>query len=420
MSARPTVRLPDWATSATGILNTSDPGAPKQADGWDASNERPPGPWWNWWWGSVGKWIRYLAGTTDFQFLNYSEMFHTTYSYTVTRPGLLALHNVQTGTGTEMVGIFKRDAADITASRAAIMVSLDGMKWADITDPLMLLTNFIDVASTGFSIVAMEGSGGTFWRTPTWPGTWANVFAFPGAGIYHSVTAGNGIYVVAGVSDIGVPDIHTSPDGVTWTTRTLPGVGALAVTTGRAANDGGNNWICPVTAGTNCYRSTDNGATWIAFTKPGTANDIFCSSAYDTTTGFWFMLGYNNSTNVAVVAYATSPAGVWTVLQIPRTLVQTGDPRMNRLRLVFDGEGHGVAIVGYPGDNRNYVIYFSGNFSGSVYETPIAHPIMTRDTDINPPAVCHLLGSSGFYLGGDGISNAYPRVLKSMATLVAY
>lgn len=419
MSSRPTVRLPEWATSPTGITNTSDPGVPKQADGWDASNERPPGPWWNWWWNNVGQWITYLASTTDFQFLNYSEMFHTTYSYTVTRPGILAIHNVQTGSGTEMVAIFKRDAADVAASRAAIMTSLDGMKWADISDPAMLFTNFVDVASTGFSIVAHAGAGGTVWRTPTWPGVWANV-AFPGAGIYRAVTAGNGIYIISGDDGAGVPNLHTSPDGVTWTARTLPGVGSLVVQAGRPGTDGGNNWVCPVPAGTNCYRSTDNGVTWIAFTKPGTANDVFYSAAYDTTTGFWFMIGHNNSTNVAVVAYATTPTGVWTVLQIPRTLVQTSDARLYYTRIVFDGQGHGIAIVGYPGDNRNYVIYFSGNFSGSVYETPIAHPIMTRDTDINPAAVCNLLGSGSFYLGGDGISNAYPRVLKSMATLVAY
>lgn len=414
----PLVRLPTWATSIIGLAATVDPGATKQSDGW-VDGKRPPAQFFNWWKNAVGQWVSYLASVTDFQHLNYSEMFHTTYSYTVTRPGILSIHNVQTGSGTEMVAIFKRDAADVAASRAAIMTSLDGMKWGDISDPAMLFTNFVDVASTGFSIVAHAGAGGTFWRTPTWPGVWA-VSPFPGAGIYRALTAGNGIYIVSGDDGAGTPNLHTSPDGVTWTARTLPAVGALVVQAGRVGNDGGNNWVCPVPAGTNCYRSTDNGVTWVAFVKPGTINDIFYSASYDTTTGFWFMLGHNNSTNVAVVAYATSPSGVWTVLQIPRTLVQTSDVRLYTSRIVFDGEGHGIAVVGYPGDNRNYVIYFSGRYSGSVYETPIAHPIMTRDTDINPGAACHLLGSSGFYLGGDGISNAYPRVLKSMATLVAY
>lgn len=62
MSQYPSVRKPTFATSATGLANTVDPGVTKQSDGW-AANERPPAEFFNWLGNAKGQWIDYLHGT---------------------------------------------------------------------------------------------------------------------------------------------------------------------------------------------------------------------------------------------------------------------------------------------------------------------------------------------------------------------
>lgn len=59
MSAKPAT-VPTWATTATGIARTVDPGGTVRGDGWNV-DDRPPAGWWNFIWHSVGLWCQYLS-----------------------------------------------------------------------------------------------------------------------------------------------------------------------------------------------------------------------------------------------------------------------------------------------------------------------------------------------------------------------
>lgn len=60
MATKPTVRIPDWASTGTKV----DPGAGQEAAGWDAG-DRPPAHWWNWILGAVGEWLDYADTAID-------------------------------------------------------------------------------------------------------------------------------------------------------------------------------------------------------------------------------------------------------------------------------------------------------------------------------------------------------------------
>lgn len=59
--SKPT-RSPTWATSGVALI--TDPGAPKQAEGWRA-DEIPPAEYFNWFKNLVGQWVEYLDGEVD-------------------------------------------------------------------------------------------------------------------------------------------------------------------------------------------------------------------------------------------------------------------------------------------------------------------------------------------------------------------
>ena len=60
MATKPTKRILDWASGGT----TTDPGAGKEATGWQ-TNDRPPANWWNWILQSFGEWLAYFETWTD-------------------------------------------------------------------------------------------------------------------------------------------------------------------------------------------------------------------------------------------------------------------------------------------------------------------------------------------------------------------
>lgn len=59
MSSKP-ASVPTWATTATGITRTTDPGGTVRGDGWNVG-DRPPSGWWNYMWHQAGLWFQYLS-----------------------------------------------------------------------------------------------------------------------------------------------------------------------------------------------------------------------------------------------------------------------------------------------------------------------------------------------------------------------
>ena len=113
---------------------------------------------------------------------------------------------------------------------------------------------------------------------------------------YRSVTYGNGLYV--SISFDGTNRVMTSPDGITWTARSVPLNVYLSVTFG-------NGLFVAVadTSSTNIVITSPDGITWTPRIAPN---------------GSWFSVTYGNGIFVAVGNYGsasilTSPDGItWT------------------------------------------------------------------------------------------------------------
>ena len=137
---------------------------------------------------------------------------------------------------------------------------------------------------------------------------------------WSAVTYGNGLFVAGGILGCA-----TSPDGITWTTRTIPGGGDI-----RAVTYGNGLFVAVGYFTQNAYTSPD-GITWTTRTIPG---------------GTWTAVIYGNALFVAFASNsvcATSPDGItWTTRTIP-----TGD-----FRGIAYGNGLFVAVA----NNANLTI----------------------------------------------------------------
>ncbi len=153
---------------------------------------------------------------------------------------------------------------------------------------------FVAMPSTGeASSTAYTSPDGITWTART----------LPASSYWFDVTYGGGLFVAIGQSSIS---IATSPDGVTWTSRTAPGgIGnPISVSYGN-----GRFVVGPISSAVG-MTSTD-GITWTATTFP--------------TTGYWYGIAYGNGVFVAGNtqggAFATSVNGTtWTTRTSPNGL----------------------------------------------------------------------------------------------------
>lgn len=111
---------------------------------------------------------------------------------------------------------------------------------------------------------------------------------------------GGGIFVLVSVND---NQLRTSPDGQTWTARTLP-----ANTQWSSGGYGGGRHI--VIAGTVTAKSDDGGVTWTA----GGSLPVGYAGRIAYGNGVWIVL---NSTLSNAVAYSLDGGDSWTALVIP-------------------------------------------------------------------------------------------------------
>jgi len=103
--------------------------------------------------------------------------------------------------------------------------------------------------------------------------------------------------------------VHTSPDGVTWTSRTVPVGLAAAVWTGLAISATG---MCVVTASgtTNYMTSADGGITWVQRTGPTNGAAVTHAPGVNFGSGgFAWGTSYVSSDGISWSAMTTAPRG---------------------------------------------------------------------------------------------------------------
>ena len=242
------------------------------------------------------------------------------------------------GTWTKVVygnGLF----VAFSASSSQFSTSPDGITWTTRTLPAPIAGNNILGAAFGNGVFVITFSGanvglsndGINWRTaPITSSAWSQV------------VFGNGLFVT--VSSTSGTTAASSPDGVTWTIRTLPSTASWysvgfgngvfvatlsgASTTGAVSLDGitwtamtmpsslqwqafayGNGKILAIPRGPTTVAATSvNGADWTTVTLPSSSD--------------WVAGAYGNNsfliTAISSTAAATSPDGVtWTARTMP-------------------------------------------------------------------------------------------------------
>ncbi len=244
-------------------------------------------------------------------------------------------------------GLFVAVSFSGTSNR--VMTSPDGIVWtsrtsvSDVNWQSVVFGNnlFVAVAATTTTSNVMTSSDGITWTLRT--GAFAAAF--------RSITYGNGLFVAVACSSTGISctiggtsnRIMTSPDGVTWTTRTGSRRRFQSVTFGNGlfvavadtvgsldralVSSNGTTWSTSIVAADNDWKSVTYGnGLFVAVASSGTGNRVMTSpdgvswtsrtSAVDSA---WNSVTYGNGLFVAVASSGTgdrvmtSPNGiVWT------------------------------------------------------------------------------------------------------------
>jgi len=150
---------------------------------------------------------------------------------------------------------------------------------------------FVAVAQSGTGNRVMTSPDGITWTSRT----------NPVDNDWYSVTYGNGLFVAVAYTGTG-NRVMTSPDGITWTSRTNPvDNGWLSVTYGNGlfvavsytgsgnrvmTSPDGITWTIGVSAADNNWRSVTYGnGLFVAVAYTGTGNRVMTSGVLNTTTG---------------------------------------------------------------------------------------------------------------------------------------
>lgn len=147
----------------------------------------------------------------------------------------------------------------------SVATSSDGITWATSTPGISFTFNCEVLFFGGGQFVAMgqNGSGGNVDAYTSPNGTTWTSRTVPALAGYERIAYGNSIYVATGgqLWSASNTTYATSPDGATWTARTLPftaNVGGLVFANGKF-------WMLSAVSGTSIWSSTD-GINWTSTT----------------------------------------------------------------------------------------------------------------------------------------------------------
>ena len=152
-----------------------------------------------------------------------------------------------------------------------------------------------EIAYNGTTTLVSVGNTGTAYTSTDNGETWTLQSTGRASGTFSGITFGAGLFV-AGITLNSTTAVSTSPDGVTWTTRTTPSIAPNDI-----AYNGTNLFVMVGSAGV--IQTSPDGITWTARTSPQTAQ---AWTGVSFGNGIWTIVG-----NAGVVA--TSPDGInWT------------------------------------------------------------------------------------------------------------
>jgi len=250
--------------------------------------------------------------------------------------------SVANATGTAQVVQYSTDAANWTATTGVVA---GGTGWVGLT-----YGNGLFVAINGGSgpatNVVMTSPDGITWTSRTTPAT------TPNTGL-TGVTFGNGKFVaVAGGSTSTTTSVMTSTDGINWSLQTCTAAGSAV---GWTSVDFGNNQFIAFSATTGttgiCQTSPD-GITWTARTVVSAPASGWKRMAYGA--GLYVAVGVTNTQGQRSGLVMTSPDGItWTSRTSAITSINIAGTGP---KSIIYADGMFVAIAAHPQSPANCVM----------------------------------------------------------------
>jgi len=345
-AARPDA-VPEWATDDTfdatgkawdGLPNKTAPAPAKQAEGFEPA-ERPAADYLNWWMHAAGGWARHVRNV---QVANWFA-----------RPFLdSALAEIGTDLGAQRCGVF--DDLDDGGSGQLFLVGdpttdayyvktreLETWDYGSIDASTPPSLFGMCVAKGAVNLLVAVGDGQAIYTCPrTGAISWTQRLG-PTSGTLRGVAYGTTSQCLVAVGDAGL--VYSSSNGTAWTARSGPsGTEDL-----KAVAFGAGLWVAVGKNGTNnavVYTSPD-GITWTSRTVSSYSG--LTHVVYDARAARWCAIGLNTQV-------LTSDDGItWTEPTAPWGTTGSNDAQ----GLATDGEGTIVAVYAPSGDTwpRAYV-----------------------------------------------------------------
>lgn len=222
-----------------------------------------------------------------------STLTKSTDGITWSSTGFLAFNKVGTTTDLLISGGNDIFCVVVNTSTSNVYTSPDGIIWTTRTLPTTATWHKIYFGNGKFCLLSP-----TSVLTSTDGITWVQGSGLVAGGTYSGLTYGNGIYYAV---KTGSSQASASTDGITWTTRTLPG----AFTWGDLTYGNGVFCLPRSDYATNTVYTSTNGITWVSRAVPATST-------------YWYKVLFNGTVFVMIARAggnfrATSTDGItWT------------------------------------------------------------------------------------------------------------